>query len=67
MYQFVYIKLISSLTHPLSSVNQSCPLEFRHESLKKVGIEISLPDFQLDVFEFQWKIICVAILYMASQ
>ena len=67
MYQFVYTRLISSLTHPLSGVDQSCPLEFRHESFKKFGIEISLSDFQLDVFELQWKIIWVAILNMASQ
>jgi hypothetical protein len=55
------------LTHLLGGVDKSRPLEFRHESPEKVGIEIGLPDFQLNVFEFQWEIIRVAILYMASQ
>ena len=66
MCQFVYTQ-VSSLTHLSSGVDQSCPLEFRHESPEEVGIEISLPEFQLNVFKFQWKIIWVAILYMASQ
>lgn len=56
MCQFVYTQ-VSSLTHLSSGVDQSCPLEFRHESPEEVGIEISLPEFQLNVFKFQWKII----------
>jgi len=48
---------ILSRTHLLSGVDQGCPLELRHESPEKVGIELSLPDFHLNVFKFQRKII----------
>jgi hypothetical protein len=52
-------------THVSSSINERRPFNFRQESFQKFGVEFGLPDLQLNIFERQREVVCIAVLCMA--